>query len=107
LQFDKKVMSIWECCELLNDCVDDSDPDLEEPQIEHLLQTAEAIRLDHPHDDWFHLTGLIHGMVWYGMQCIAPRKPHSLYPHMHIARLLLKPSLMVSDMAIKSINQPI
>lgn len=100
LQFDKKVMSIWECCELLNDCVDDSDPDLEEPQIEHLLQTAEAIRLDHPHDDWFHLTGLIHGMVWYAMQCNAVRKPHSLYSHMHIARLLLKSLLMVSDMAI-------
>lgn len=98
LQFDKKVMSIWECCELLNDCVDDSDPDLEEPQIEHLLQTAEAIRLDHPHDDWFHLTGLIHGMVW--MQCDAPRKPHSFYSHVHIARLLLKPLLTVSDMAI-------
>jgi hypothetical protein len=41
--------------------VDDSDPDLEEPQIQHLLQTAEAIRLDHPRDDWFHLVGLVHG----------------------------------------------
>lgn len=80
LQFDKKVMSIWECCELLNDCVDDSDPDLEEPQIEHLLQTAEAIRLDHPHDDWFHLTGLIHGMVWYAMQCkCTTETPFPLY----------------------------
>jgi len=61
LQFNKAQMSIWECCELLNECVDDSDPDLEEPQIQHLLQTAEAIRLDHPDDDWFHLVGLIHG----------------------------------------------
>jgi hypothetical protein len=82
LQFDKKVMSIWECCELLNDCVDDSDPDLEEPQIEHLLQTAEAIRLDHPHDDWFHLTGLIHGMVWYAMHCTT-ETPFPLSPHAH------------------------
>ncbi|KAI3458770.1 hypothetical protein Pfo_015433, partial [Paulownia fortunei] len=32
-------MSIWECCELLNEVVDDSDPDLDEPQIQHLLQT--------------------------------------------------------------------
>lgn len=61
LRFDKARMSIWECCELLNECVDDSDPDLEEPQIQHLLQTAEAIRLDHPRDDWFHLVGLVHG----------------------------------------------
>lgn len=62
LQFDKARMSIWECCELLNECVDDSDPDLEAPQIQHLLQTAEAIRLDHPDDDWFHLVGLIHDL---------------------------------------------
>lgn len=54
-------MSIWECCELLNEFTDESDPDLDEPQIEHLLQTAEAIRKDYPDDDWLHLTGLIHG----------------------------------------------
>lgn len=54
-------MSIWECCELLNEVVDESDPDLDEPQIEHLLQTAEAIRKDYPNEDWLHLTGLIHG----------------------------------------------
>jgi len=36
-------MSIWECIELLNEFVDESDPDLDEPQIEHLLQSAEAI----------------------------------------------------------------
>lgn len=62
LQFNKAVMSIWDCCELLNECVDDSDPDLEEPQIQHLLQTAEAIRLDYPDDTWFHLVGLIHDL---------------------------------------------
>ncbi|KAJ7534959.1 hypothetical protein O6H91_12G012400 [Diphasiastrum complanatum] len=62
LQFNKGVMSIWECCELLNEYVDESDPDLDEPQIEHLLQTAEAIRKDHPDEDWFHLTGLIHDL---------------------------------------------
>ncbi|KAL6285556.1 hypothetical protein ACE6H2_009946 [Prunus campanulata] len=56
-------MSIWECCELLNEVVDESDPDLDEPQIEHLLQTAEAIRKDYPNEDWLHLTGLIHGFI--------------------------------------------
>uniref|UniRef100_A0A5B7ARB3 Inositol oxygenase n=1 Tax=Davidia involucrata TaxID=16924 RepID=A0A5B7ARB3_DAVIN len=61
-KLDKIEMSIWECCELLNDVVDDSDPDLDEPQIEHLLQTAEAIRKDYPDEDWLHLTGLIHDL---------------------------------------------
>ncbi|XP_057968463.1 inositol oxygenase 1-like [Malania oleifera] len=61
-KLDKVEMSIWECCELLNDVVDDSDPDLDEPQIEHLLQTAEAIRKDYPNEDWLHLTGLIHDL---------------------------------------------
>ncbi|KAK1365312.1 Inositol oxygenase [Heracleum sosnowskyi] len=61
-KLDKVEMSIWECCELLNDVVDDSDPDLDEPQIEHLLQTAEAIRKDYPDEDWLHLTALIHDL---------------------------------------------
>ncbi|KAL4291422.1 hypothetical protein GQ457_14G006580 [Hibiscus cannabinus] len=61
-KLDKVEMSIWECCELLNDVVDESDPDLDEPQIEHLLQTAEAIRKDYPDEDWLHLTGLIHDL---------------------------------------------
>nr|GMD60584.1 Inositol oxygenase 1 [Ipomoea batatas] len=61
-RLDKVEMSIWECCELLNDVVDDSDPDLDEPQIDHLLQTAEAIRKDYPHQDWMHLTALIHDL---------------------------------------------
>jgi len=59
---DRVEMSIWECCELLNDVVDESDPDLDEPQIEHLLQTAEAIRKDYPNEDWLHLTALIHDL---------------------------------------------
>lgn len=61
-KFDKAEMSIWECCELLNTVVDESDPDLDEPQIEHLLQTAEAIRKDYPNEDWLHLTALIHDL---------------------------------------------
>ncbi|GAY56432.1 hypothetical protein CUMW_171890, partial [Citrus unshiu] len=61
-KLNRVEMSIWECCELLNDVVDESDPDLDEPQIEHLLQTAEAIRKDYPDEDWLHLTGLIHDL---------------------------------------------
>ncbi|KAM7483801.1 hypothetical protein LguiB_008384 [Lonicera macranthoides] len=59
---DKVEMSIWECCELLNSVVDESDPDLDEPQIQHLLQTAEAIRQDYPNEDWLQLTALIHDL---------------------------------------------
>lgn len=64
-KLDKAEMSIWECCELLNDVVDDSDPDLDEPQIQHLLQSAEAIRKDYPDEDWLHLTALIHGTILF------------------------------------------
>ncbi|KAF8021713.1 hypothetical protein BT93_G1996 [Corymbia citriodora subsp. variegata] len=55
-------MSIWESCELLNEFIDESDPDLDEPQIEHLLQSAEAVRKDYPNEDWLHLTALIHDL---------------------------------------------
>lgn len=65
-KLNRVEMSIWECCELLNEFIDESDPDLDEPQIEHLLQTAEAIRKDYPDEDWLHLTGLIHGTKKHG-----------------------------------------
>jgi inositol oxygenase len=56
-----KSMGIWEAMEFLNTLVDDSDPDTDLSQIEHLLQTAEAIRAD-GHPRWFILTGLIHDL---------------------------------------------
>lgn len=39
-------MTIWEAMEKLNTLIDDSDPDTSLSQIEHLLQSAEAIRRD-------------------------------------------------------------
>jgi inositol oxygenase len=57
----QKRMGIWEAMEYLNTLVDDSDPDTDLSQIEHLLQTAEAIRRD-GHPRWFILTGLIHDL---------------------------------------------
>ncbi|HVF28410.1 MAG TPA: inositol oxygenase family protein, partial [Pyrinomonadaceae bacterium] len=46
---NKGTMSVWEAMELLNTLVDDSDPDTDLSQIEHLMQTSEAIRADgHP-----------------------------------------------------------
>jgi inositol oxygenase len=56
-----KRMGVWEAMEYLNTLVDDSDPDIDLPQIEHLMQTAEAIRAD-GHPRWFILTGLIHDL---------------------------------------------
>ena len=61
LKFNQRSMTVWEAIEFLNELVDDSDPDIELPQIEHILQTAEAIRKD-GHPRWFILTGLIHDL---------------------------------------------
>ncbi|MBO0932721.1 inositol oxygenase family protein [Fibrella aquatilis] len=61
LKFDKKEMPVWNAMEFLNTLVDDSDPDTDLDQLQHLLQTAEAIRAD-GHPDWFVLTGFLHDM---------------------------------------------
>lgn len=61
LGLNRCVMGIWEAMEYLNQLVDDSDPDIDLPQIEHLLQTAEAIRAD-GRPDWFILAGLVHDL---------------------------------------------
>ncbi len=61
LSLEQRRMGIWEAMEFLNTLVDDSDPDTSLTQIEHLLQTAEAIRHD-GHPRWFILTGLIHDL---------------------------------------------
>lgn len=57
----RREMGVWEAMEFLNTLVDDSDPDADFSQIEHLVQTAEAIRRD-GHPRWFILTGLIHDL---------------------------------------------
>lgn len=61
LPLRKSEMSVWEAMEFLNTLVDDSDPDVDFTQIEHLMQTAEAIRRD-GHPRWFVLTGLMHDL---------------------------------------------
>jgi len=61
LPLNKRRMSVWEAMNYLNTLVDDSDPDTNLSQIEHLLQTSEAIRKD-GHPRWFILTGLIHDL---------------------------------------------
>ena len=57
----KASLSVWEAMEELETLVDDSDPDTDLSQIEHNLQTAEAIRRD-GHPRWFILIGFIHDL---------------------------------------------
>ncbi|PFH49075.1 hypothetical protein AMATHDRAFT_148476 [Amanita thiersii Skay4041] len=64
VEFRKKVrarMGIWEAIEKLNTLVDDSDPDTSLTQIEHFLQTAEAIRRDGK-PEWMQVVGLVHDL---------------------------------------------
>jgi inositol oxygenase len=61
LSFSKKEMPVWDAFNFLNQLVDDSDPDTDLDQFQHLLQTSEAIRRD-GHPDWMVLVGLMHDM---------------------------------------------
>ena len=61
LRKNRTKMGIWEAMEFLNTLVDESDPDTDLTQIEHLMQTSEAIRRDGK-SEWFILTGLIHDL---------------------------------------------
>jgi len=119
---ERVPMGVWEAMELLNTLVDDSDPDVNYPifdscfvltwllqtsmtQIEHLLQTAEAIRRDGK-PEWmqvnqftqfslpssnpsmiFQVTGLVHDLgkllVFYGSEgqwdVVGVSRPCSLF----------------------------
>lgn len=61
LSLTKKEMTLWDAVEFLNTLVDDSDPDTDLDQTQHLLQTSEAIRAD-GHPEWFVLTGFLHDL---------------------------------------------
>ena len=70
LKFNHFQGTIMEALVMLNDLVDESDPDTELPNIVHAFQTAERIREEHPDKEWFQLCGLIHDlgkiMAFYG-----------------------------------------
>jgi inositol oxygenase len=57
----KGKKTVWEAAEFLNTLVDESDPDTDLTQIEHLLQTSEALRRD-CQPRWMVLTGFIHDL---------------------------------------------
>ncbi len=61
LSFTRQKMNPWEALDYLNTLVDDSDPDIALPQIDHLVQTAEAMRAD-GQPDWMVLTGFVHDL---------------------------------------------
>ncbi len=56
-----RTMGVWEAIQLLDELTDDSDPDTELSQLDHCLQTAEAIRSG-GQPKWLQLTGLIHDL---------------------------------------------
>ena len=61
LGLNRLEMGVWEALEYLNQLIDDSDPDTDLSQAEHLLQTAEGIRrAGNPR--WMILTGLMHDL---------------------------------------------
>jgi len=60
LKFNHGEMDVMSILVELNALVDESDPDIDLPNIYHAFQTAEAIRHHHPDKPWMHLTGLIH-----------------------------------------------
>ena len=61
LPLRRPTMTLPEALDFLETLVDDSDPDLDLGQMQHNLQTGEAIRRDGG-DDWFVLTGFIHDL---------------------------------------------
>jgi len=60
LKFNKGEFTIMEMIDVLDNLVDDSDPDNDLPNSIHDFQTAERIRAQWPDHDWFHLVGLLH-----------------------------------------------
>lgn len=61
LGLKRMQMGVWEAAEYLNQLVDDSDPDTDMSQLEHLLQTAEQLRTD-GQPRWMVLSGFVHDL---------------------------------------------
>lgn len=59
---NKYKLSIFEIIKLMDDIIDESDPDNDRPQIYHFIQTAESCRKLYPDLDWFHLVGFLHDL---------------------------------------------
>lgn len=62
LGFSHGQYTIEQIIQMLDELVDDSDPDNDLPNSVHDFQTAERIRKAWPEHDWFHLVGLLHDL---------------------------------------------
>lgn len=61
LGLDHARMGVWDAMALLDELVDDSDPDTELGQTEHLLQSAESLRRA-GQPKWMIVAGLVHDL---------------------------------------------
>lgn len=61
LGLNRMSMGVWEAAEYLNQLVDESDPDTDMSQLDHLLQTSEQLRRD-GQPRWMILTGFVHDL---------------------------------------------
>jgi len=62
INFDKFKMTIWEAIDKLDNIIDESDPDLDLPQIIHALQTSERLKQLYPNTEWISLIGILHDL---------------------------------------------
>uniref|UniRef100_T1PBA6 Inositol oxygenase n=1 Tax=Musca domestica TaxID=7370 RepID=T1PBA6_MUSDO len=62
LKFNTMRATVRQALEKLNDLIDESDPDIDLPNIVHAFQAAERAREEYPELDWLHLTALIHDL---------------------------------------------
>jgi len=100
LKLDKATMSIMEAAELLNEVIDNSDPDTDATQILHLVQTGESLKMMYPGEeyDWLHLTGFIHDLG----KVLAHPKMHNLEQYFvvgdtHPVGCAYDPNIVFSD----------
>jgi inositol oxygenase len=61
LPLRRRRMGVWQAFDALAELVDESDPDLGATQLDHALQTAEALRAA-GEPDWLVLTGFVHDL---------------------------------------------
>ncbi|TKR92301.1 hypothetical protein L596_006982 [Steinernema carpocapsae] len=62
LGFSHAKLTVMECLALLNNLVDESDPDVDDANLIHAFQTAESLRVAFPKKPWLHLAGLVHDL---------------------------------------------
>jgi inositol oxygenase len=61
LSLNHMKASVWDIIKILDNFIDESDPDLDGAQTIHAFQTAEALRKDHQ-PRWMVLTGFLHDL---------------------------------------------